>query len=132
MRTLPRATCLQACSLADSHITLQASVAPLLEAQPGIGAGFGLTSLVYVLGIRVLLSGLTPAGVASSWLLGGSVFSAFGGGGFALVCVYFLAGSAVTRFKLREKQAAGIAEQRSGRRGVVRLRSACTCDSLPR
>lgn len=32
-------------------------------------------------GIKVLLKGLTPWGVANSWVLGTLVFSAFGGGG---------------------------------------------------
>ena len=40
-------------------------------------------------------AGLTPAGVAHSWVLGTSVFSAFGLGGYILVCLYFIFGSAV-------------------------------------
>ena len=50
---------------------------------------------VFMLGIRVLLAGLTPAGVANSWLLGTLVYAAFGWAGYLLVCIYFLAGSAV-------------------------------------
>ena len=44
--------------------------------------------------------------------------AAFGAGGYALVCLYFIFGSAVTKLKLEQKQAEGIAEARSGRRGV--------------
>ena len=40
-------------------------------------------------------AGLTPAGVLHSWVLGTAVFSAFGTGGYVLVCLYFLLGSAV-------------------------------------
>lgn len=40
-------------------------------------------------------SGLTPAGVAHSWVLGTAVYSAFGARGYALVCLYFILGSAV-------------------------------------
>jgi len=42
---------------------------------------------------------------------------AFGVGGYALVCAYFIVGSAVTKIKLKEKQAEGIAEARGGLRG---------------
>jgi uncharacterized protein (TIGR00297 family) len=44
------------------------------------------------------------------------VYAAFGPGGYSLVCVYFLVGSAVTKLRLAQKQAEGIAEARSGRR----------------
>ena len=40
-------------------------------------------------------TGLTPAGVLHSWVLGSAVYSAFGPGGYLLVCLYFLMGSAV-------------------------------------
>ena len=46
------------------------------------------------------------------------MMAAFGAGGYALVCLYFIFGSAVTKLKLEQKQAEGIAEARSGRRGV--------------
>jgi uncharacterized membrane protein len=88
-------------------------------AHPGLITGFGLATVVFVVGIRILLSGLTLPGVLASWVLGGSVYAAFGPGGFALVCLYFIFGSLVTQFKLKEKEARGIAEKRSGRRGVV-------------
>ena len=41
--------------------------------------------------------GLTPAGVAHSWVLGTAVYSAFGPAGYMLVCLYFLLGSAVSK-----------------------------------
>ena len=50
------------------------------------------------------MQGLTPAGVAHSWVLGTTVYSAFGAGGYALVCLYFVFGSAVTKLKLSQKQ----------------------------
>ena len=43
--------------------------------------------------------------------------AAFGVGGYALVCAYFIVGSAVTKIKLKEKQVEGIAEARGGLRG---------------
>ena len=91
-------------------------------------------------------------------MLGTVVYSAFGIGGYAVVCLYFLLGSAVspqltrqrdfesskqadqsvilpiqcasddfcvalqaTKVKLKQKQAEGIAEGRSGRRSIVSL-----------
>ena len=65
----------------------------------------------------MLLRGLTPAGVAHSWLLGTLVYSAFGAGGYVLICLYFLLGSAATKVRLAQKQAEGIAEARGGQRG---------------
>lgn len=47
-----------------------------------------------------------------------TVMAAFGTGGYVLVCTYFVLGSAVTKLKLEQKQREGIAEARSGRRGV--------------
>ncbi|KAL4853981.1 Glutamate-1-semialdehyde 2 [Chlorella vulgaris] len=81
---------------------------------PGLAVGAAVNTLVYAAGIRVLLSGLTWEGVASSWMLGTLAYSAFGPGAYLIVCVYFL----VTKVKLKQKQQEGIAEARSGRRSV--------------
>lgn len=111
---------------APKHVAagLPMQTQPLIDAitssHPGGAVGFSATTAVFVVGMPVLLSGLTPQGVALSWLLGGSIFSAFGAGGFSLVCAYFILGSAATKFRLKEKEAKGIAEKRSGRRGPVR------------
>ncbi len=51
---------------------------------------------VFTLGYKVLRKGLTPAGVAHAWFLGASIFSAFGAGGYSLVCLYFLFGTLVS------------------------------------
>lgn len=45
-----------------------------------------------------LSTGLTPAGVAHSWVLGCTIYSAFGPGGYLLVCLYFILGSAVRAY----------------------------------
>ncbi len=50
---------------------------------------------MYIAGIRVLLSGLTLEGVLNSWLLGTVVYSAFGAGGYLIVCLYFIFGTLV-------------------------------------
>ncbi len=53
-------------------------------------------------GYPVLRRGLTPVGVAHAWLLGASVFSAFGAAGYLLVCLYFIFGTLVTKASVRE------------------------------
>lgn len=93
----------------------------LASPHPGLVVGLGAATTVFAFGLPVLLSGLTPAGVLTSWLLGSLVFAAFGSGGFFLVCIYFILGSAVTKFKLKEKTEKGIAEVRGGKRGPVRF-----------
>ena len=60
---------------------------------------------------------LTPLGYANAWVLGILLWGSFGWRGFAVTMLYFLVGSAVTKVGLAEKEAAGIAEARSGVRG---------------
>eukprot|EP00854_Cymbomonas_tetramitiformis_P013834 gene13834-16349_t len=77
----------------------------ILSSSPGVVPALCVNSSVFLLGLPVLLGGLTPAGVAHSWFLGTMVFGAFGGRGYLLVCIYFILGSAVTKLKLKQKQA---------------------------
>lgn len=60
---------------------------------------------------------LTPAGAVHAGILGVVVWGCLGWPGYAVVGFYFLVGSAVTRVGLARKEAAGIAEKRSGARG---------------
>lgn len=60
---------------------------------------------------------LTPAGLFHAWVLGVLIWSTLGFPGYLVVMFYFLVGSAVTRIGMEEKEAAGIAEKRSGARG---------------
>ncbi len=60
---------------------------------------------------------LTPAGYLHAWVLGLLIWATLGWRGYLVVMVYFLVGSAVTRVGLAQKEAAGIAEKRSGARG---------------
>lgn len=90
----------------------------LTNRSPGLALGAGANTLVYVLGIKILLRGLTWEGVVSSWFLGTLSYAAYGAGGYAIVCLYFIIGSLVTKLRLAEKQKEGIAEARSGRRGL--------------
>lgn len=60
---------------------------------------------------------LTPAGLIHAWILGVLVWGILGWPGYGTVMFYFLVGSAVTRIGMAQKEAAGIAEKRSGARG---------------
>ncbi|MGD2184219.1 TIGR00297 family protein [Lusitaniella coriacea] len=60
---------------------------------------------------------LTPAGIFHAWLLGTIVWGTLGWQGFVVVVFYFIVGSALTRVKMAQKEALGIAEERSGARG---------------
>ena len=60
---------------------------------------------------------LTPWGYLHAWLLGVIVWGTLGWQGYTVVMFYFLVGSAVTKIGIAEKEAAGIAEKRSGMRG---------------
>ncbi|TVP63606.1 MAG: DUF92 domain-containing protein [Nodularia sp. (in: Bacteria)] len=60
---------------------------------------------------------LTPAGIFHAWLLGVLIWVTLGWPGYLVVGFYFFVGSGVTRIGMAEKEAAGIAEKRSGARG---------------
>ena len=72
-----------------------------------------------LLGIVALLPKklLTPSGIVHAWILGVLVWVSLQGPGYMVVGFYFVIGSAVTRIGMAEKEAAGIAEKRSGARG---------------
>lgn len=78
-----------------------------------VGLNAVLLSLVYFAPKKLL----TPAGVLHAGILGVIVWGSLGWQGYAVVGFYFLAGSAVTRIGMAEKEAAGIAEKRQGARG---------------
>ncbi len=60
---------------------------------------------------------LTNEGLLHAWVLGVLLYGCIGWQAYTLMMVYFLVGSAVTRIGMAEKEAAGIAEKRSGARG---------------
>jgi uncharacterized protein (TIGR00297 family) len=77
----------------------------------------GLNSLLAAIAWFIPKKLLTPAGLLHAWVLGIIVWGTLGWRGYTVIMVYFLVGSAVTRIGLAEKEAAGIAEKRSGARG---------------
>lgn len=77
----------------------------------------GLNSLLWAIALIAPKKLLTPAGYAHAWVLGVIVWGTLGWQGYAVVLFYFLVGSAVTKIGFAAKEAAGIAEGRSGVRG---------------
>ena len=92
----PSSTAASPSRLFWSCFTSQEAVSAVLTPHPGLFTGVLANTTVYVLGIRVLLAGLTWAGVFNSWLLGCTIYAAFGIGGYLLVCLYFIIGSLVS------------------------------------
>ena len=78
-----------------------------------LGVGIG----VLALGLIVPQKALTKAGVIHAAILGLVVWGGLGWQGFAIVAVYFVLGTAVTKVGMKEKEAKGIAEKRGGARG---------------
>lgn len=75
------------------------------------------TSTIFLAGAPVLLAGLSLSGYACAYLLGLLTWRAFGWQGTLIVSLYFVLGTLATKVKIKQKEAAGIAEKRSGRRG---------------
>lgn len=78
-----------------------------------VGLNTVLLAIVWFLPKKLL----TPAGIVHAWILGVLVWASLGWQGYAVVVFYFLVGSGITRVGLAQKEAAGIAEKRSGARG---------------
>lgn len=77
----------------------------------------GLNTVLGLVGWKLVSKLLTPMGLLHAWVLGVIIWSTLGWAGYSIVLVYFLVGSGVTRIGMAQKEAAGIAEQRSGARG---------------
>lgn len=77
----------------------------------------GLNTLLLAVAWFVPKKLLTPAGLFHAWLLGVLIWGTLGWQGYLVVMFYFIVGSAVTRLGMAQKEAAGIAEKRSGARG---------------
>lgn len=72
-----------------------------------------LLAIAYILPKKLL----TPAGYLHACLLGVLIWGTLGWRGYTIMMFYFLVGSTVTRINIKQKEAEGIAEKRSGMRG---------------
>jgi uncharacterized protein (TIGR00297 family) len=79
--------------------------------------GIGLNTVLLAIAYFAPKKLLTPAGYVHAWILGVILWGTLGWQGYAVMMFYFLVGSAVTRIGMAKKEAAGIAEKRSGARG---------------
>lgn len=90
--------------------------APPLLLTPWLVA-LGLNTALAAIALVAPKKLLTPAGLFHAWILGILLWGTLGWRGYLVMMVYFLVGSAVTRIGQARKEAAGIAEKRSGARG---------------
>ncbi len=79
----------------------------------GVGLNTVLVGVAFIAPKKLL----TPAGLLHAWFLGVLLWGTLGWQGYIVVMFYFLVGSAVTRIGMKQKEAEGIAEKRSGARG---------------
>ncbi|MBD1871759.1 TIGR00297 family protein [Cyanobacteria bacterium FACHB-471] len=79
--------------------------------------GTGLNAVLLAIAYFAPKKLLTPAGYIHAWILGVILWGTLGWRGYVVMMFYFLVGSAVTRIGMAKKEAAGIAEKRSGARG---------------
>ncbi|KAF9588376.1 hypothetical protein IFM89_016181 [Coptis chinensis] len=107
-------------SLPDSSFqsTVISSVFDLIQTSPPTWASSIFNNvLIFTFGSPILVTGLSLSGIATAFLLGTLTWRAFGPTGFLLVATYFVLGTAVTKVKMAQKEALGVAEKRKGRRG---------------
>jgi len=83
---------------------------------PWLVAGV-LNSVLLAIAFLIPKKLLTTAGYFHAWILGVLVWGTLGWQGYTIVMFYFFTGSAVTRVGIKQKEAEGIAEKRSGKRG---------------
>ena len=76
---------------AQSFETLASGAVNLLQSNPATWHSALLSNLlIFLLGSPILVSGLSPSGIASAFLLGTLTWRAFGPSGFLLVATYFV------------------------------------------
>nr|GME06361.1 protein VTE6, chloroplastic [Ipomoea batatas] len=90
----------------------------LLKASPPTWHSAVLSNIIiFLLGMPIIVPGLSLSGIGAAFLLGVLTWRAFGPSGFLLVATYFVIGTAATKVKMAQKEAQGVAEKRKGRRG---------------
>jgi len=78
---------------------------------------FGINAILFSLLASKLATMLTPAGFAHSFALGTMLWATLGWKGWLYCVSYLFLGQLVTKVRFAEKEKAGIAEKRGGRRG---------------
>jgi uncharacterized protein (TIGR00297 family) len=120
MPAVPDLTWFYTLTVGDFIFGLAGSVFGMAGSAPGLGGwliAVALNTALAAIAWVVPKKLLTPAGLLHAWFLGVLVWGCLGWRGYVVVMVYFLVGSAVTKVGMAQKEAAGIAEKRSGARG---------------
>ena len=78
---------------------------------------FGINLVLFLTARTKLLSALTPSGFVNAMGLGTLLWTTLGWRGWTYCVLYLVLGQAVTKVQFAQKQAAGLAEGRGGRRG---------------
>ncbi|RWR86445.1 hypothetical protein CKAN_01534300 [Cinnamomum micranthum f. kanehirae] len=125
-------------ALSGSESALRSSISgalQIIQATPPTWKSSILNNLlIFLVGSPILVSGLSISGIAAAFLLGTLTWRAFGAPGFLLVAAYFVIGTAVTKIKMAQKEALGVAEKRKGRRGpgsvIGSSAAGCVCAFL--
>ncbi|ONK55660.1 uncharacterized protein A4U43_UnF540 [Asparagus officinalis] len=123
-------------SLSLQHLSgLQSTVLDLVATSPPTWkSAIASNLLIFLVGSPVVVSGLSASGIGAALALGILTWRAFGGSGFLLVATYFVIGTAVTKLKITQKEAQGVAEKRRGRRGpgsvIGSSAAGCVCSLL--
>jgi uncharacterized protein (TIGR00297 family) len=97
-------------------------VGPLVVLQALLSANswmiaVGVNTVLAAIAVLAPKKLLTSMGLIHAWMLGVVILGTLGWAGYGVVMFYFLVGSGVTRVGKAQKEAAGIAEKRSGARG---------------
>ena len=79
--------------------------------------GLAINGPLAIAGLATSQKALTKAGVIHATILGLLVWGSLGWRGYAIVAIYFLLGTSVTKIGMKEKEEKGIAEKRGGARG---------------
>ena len=99
----------QAVDIAQSLFRYSGQV-PLWQAAAVNAFGFSVLS-------KKLLKSMTLEGLAHSFALGTLLWTTLGWRGWTFCVLYLVCGNIVTKVRFAEKEAAGLAEKRGGRRG---------------
>ncbi|KAG0618828.1 hypothetical protein M758_4G094500 [Ceratodon purpureus] len=129
---------LRAAGVANAGLQTPQSVAGIVESvkwafttsSPSWESAAIATSAIFLGGAPVLLAGLSLSGYTCAYLLALVTWRAFGWQGTFIVSVYFVLGTLATKLKIKQKEAAGIAEKRSGRRGPGSVFGSWTAGSV--
>lgn len=78
---------------------------------------FAINAILFSSFSSKLLKSLTPEGFAHAMALGTLLWATLGYRGWLVCVAYLIFGSIVTKIRFKEKESAGIAEARGGRRG---------------